>query len=63
MLTTFTVRAVQQDDEDTARGFCHLFTDMAETYLPMVLEGDSATIPLVEVVLECTSHPDVSSYI
>eukprot|EP00026_Physarum_polycephalum_P002118 Phypoly_transcript_02122.p1 GENE.Phypoly_transcript_02122~~Phypoly_transcript_02122.p1 ORF type:complete len:815 (+),score=141.25 Phypoly_transcript_02122:51-2495(+) len=48
--------AVTEEDEETYKGLCHLFTEMAEIYLPAMLAGDRTVLPLAEVMLECVAH-------
>lgn len=55
----FILSAVASEDEETVKGLCHLFTEMAETYLTMMLDGDPSVLPLAEVMLECIANTEV----
>jgi hypothetical protein len=51
--------SVVEEDEDTSRGLCRLFTEMGESYLEMLLWGEvrfantstSTTVQLIELAL------------
>ncbi|KAG5187740.1 armadillo-type protein [Tribonema minus] len=50
--------SVAEEDEDTARGLCRLFTEMGESYLEMLLWGEElGQLSLVRMLLACTAHP------
>lgn len=53
--------AAATGDEDTSKGLCRIFTEMAENCIPLILgELEMNQVQLVEVMLLCTQHPEVS---
>ncbi|CAM9473964.1 unnamed protein product [Scytosiphon promiscuus] len=52
-------KAVEEEDNDVARGLCRLFTEMGEAYMDVIMAPDDrGQLKLVQLVLMCTSHPD-----
>lgn len=52
-------KAVAEEDEDTARGLCRLFTEMGENYMSVIMAPDDrGQLKLVTLVLLCTQHPE-----
>jgi len=47
------------EDEDLLRGYCRIFTEMGESYMPLIMDGrDMGQVALVELVLACSAIPD-----
>ena len=52
-------KSIDEEDEDGMRGYCRLFTEMAESYLSLILSHEEMNqAALVELVLQCSSIPD-----
>ena len=52
-------RAVQEEDEGGMRGYCRIFTEMAEAYMSLLLSSEEMNqISLVDLVLHCSGIPD-----
>lgn len=52
-------KSIDEEDEDGMRGYCRLFTEMAESYLSLILSHEEMNqAALVELVLQCASIPD-----
>ncbi|CAM9594406.1 unnamed protein product [Chrysoparadoxa australica] len=50
--------AVEEEDEDCARGLCRLFTELGESYMDLIMwEQELGQVSFVELILLCTSHP------
>ena len=55
-------QAVAQDDEDQTRGLCRIFTEMAESYIDLLLsKDDTGQKALIQLVLLCTSSDDTDN--
>lgn len=52
--------AARDDDTDKCLGLCRIFTEMAESYIPLLV-GDVAMgqAAVVDLLLDCMSYPDV----
>ena len=52
-------KSIEEEDEDGMRGYCRLFTEMAESYLSLILSHEEMNqAALVELVLQCSSISD-----
>jgi transportin-3 len=53
------LQCVSEEDEDAARGYCRLLTEMGESYMDLVMgQEDVGQVVLVEMLLMCTTHPE-----
>ena len=49
--------AARDEDDDTAKGLCRLFTEMGEAYMSLITsEQDFNQMAVVELVLTCAAH-------
>jgi transportin-3 len=56
-------QAVADEDIDVARGLCRVFTEMAESFMELLVQPvEMNQLAVVEMVMECTSHPDPEIY-
>uniref|UniRef100_A0A915JAC2 Importin N-terminal domain-containing protein n=1 Tax=Romanomermis culicivorax TaxID=13658 RepID=A0A915JAC2_ROMCU len=54
---------VARDDEDKLQNFCRIFTEMAESLLPFIVENASAplgSLRTLDLLLDCVGHYDYS---
>ena len=51
--------AISNEDEDGMRGYCRIYTEMAESYLSLILSHEELNQKtVVELVLQCSCIPD-----
>ncbi|KAJ1974348.1 Nuclear import receptor [Dimargaris xerosporica] len=53
------VAARDQEDHDLVRGFCRIYTEAAEAYLPLFVEHFEASRGILEGLLDCIAFPDL----
>ena len=54
------VAARDEEDDDTAKGLCRLFTEMGEAYMSLITsEQDFNQMAVVELVLTCAAHTNL----
>lgn len=52
-------RAVADEDEDSMRAYCRIFTEMGESYISLILHyEDMNQAALVDLILACSALPD-----
>ncbi len=52
-------KALQNQDEDGMRAYCRIFTEMGESYMSFIMDGqDQNQVYLVDLVLSCSALPD-----
>ncbi|KAJ1650909.1 Nuclear import receptor [Dispira simplex] len=61
LLNVRTLMATTRDQEDPElmRGFCRIFTEACEAYLPLILNHWETFRGIVEALAECVSFPDL----
>ncbi|KAJ9117035.1 hypothetical protein QFC22_004694 [Naganishia vaughanmartiniae] len=52
-------QAVQEEDDDSVRGFCRIFTEAGETYRQLILAHPDTFLPLVEAIGICAAYHDL----
>ncbi|RUS17967.1 armadillo-type protein [Endogone sp. FLAS-F59071] len=53
------IRYCKEDNEDRVRGYCRIFVEAGESYLPLVLKHTDAFRGIVEGIAECTAYHDL----
>lgn len=52
-------RAIGEEDEDSMRDYCRIFTEMGESYMSLIMHHeDLSQVKLVDLVLACSAIPD-----
>ncbi|KAJ9101702.1 hypothetical protein QFC21_003040 [Naganishia friedmannii] len=52
-------RAVHDEDDDSVRGFCRIFTEAGETYRQLILAHPDTFLPLVDAIGICAAYHDL----
>jgi transportin-3 len=56
-------QAVAEEDVDCARGLCRVFTEMAESFMELLVQPvEMNQLAVVEMVMECAAHYDPEIY-
>ena len=50
--------SLRQEDDDTCRALCRIFTETGEQYLHLILRDPQQALPVVSAVLRGAAHPD-----
>jgi transportin-3 len=52
-------KALRQEDEDSMRDYCRIFTEMGESYMSLIVHHEDLNqVKLVNLVLACSAIPD-----
>ena len=50
--------SLRQEEDDTCRALCRIFTETGEQYLHLILRDPQQALPVVSAVLRGSAHPD-----